>query len=161
MRTAHRRRARAAAVAAVAAVAMTACSSGGSSDGSAGSQPKQQASPTVATATAPKLGTVLVDARGYTLYLLTREKGGKVKCVDQCLEFWPPLTTTGGRTPVGGGGIDASLLGTIDRPDGGTQVTYHDYPLYRFAGDKAPGQVNGQGVEKVWFAVTPDGTAAS
>ena len=106
-------------------------------------------------------GTVLVDARGYTLYLLTPEKGGKIKCVDQCLEFWPPLTTTGGRTPVGGGGIDASLLGTVDRPDGGTQVTYHDYPLYRFAGDKAPGQVNGQGVEKVWFAVTPDGTAAS
>jgi predicted lipoprotein with Yx(FWY)xxD motif len=160
MTKAHRGLGRAVVVAAIATAAMAACSSGDGSGQSAGSQPKEQASPTVATATAAKLGTVLVDDRGFTLYLLAPEKGGKIKCVDKCLDFWPPLLTSDGRSPVGGEGIDASLLGTIERPEGGTQVTYHDYPLYLFAGDEAPGQAKGQGVEKVWFAMSPDGSAA-
>lgn len=33
-----------------------------------------------------------------------------------------------------------------------------DWPLYTFAHDAAPGDVNGQEVGDVWYAVGPDGT---
>jgi predicted lipoprotein with Yx(FWY)xxD motif len=104
------------------------------------------------------LGTILVDDAGLTLYLFMNDTDGTSTCYDDCEANWPPLTVDG--EPTAGEGADASLLGTTERDDGSTQVTYAGQPLYRFAGDQAAGDVNGQGVGDVWFAVTPEGEAA-
>jgi hypothetical protein len=60
--------------------------------------------------------------------------------------------------------VKASLLGTIKRGDGSTQVTYNQHPLYYFSGDSGAGQQHGQGVDAfgaAWFAVAPAGGAVS
>jgi len=62
--------------------------------------------------------------------------------------------------PTAGAGISTSKLSTVKRPDGRTQVTYAGFPLYRYSGDKKPGDVKGQGFQKIWFAVTSKGTLA-
>ena len=103
------------------------------------------------------LGEILVDADGLTAYAFFQdEQGGDSTCYDECEAAWPPITVDG--EPVAGDGVDASLLGTVEREDGSTQVTYDGWPLYLFASDAAPGDVNGQGVSNVWYVVGPDGT---
>jgi predicted lipoprotein with Yx(FWY)xxD motif len=110
--------------------------------------------------------TILVSARGMTLYYLTADYGGKSACVnrpgDPCSTLWPPLLTTG--TPTAGKGAKQSLLGTIARDDGTTQVTYARHPLYRFAGgmgygvgDRKPGDVRGQAFLTIWYVLSPAG----
>ena len=157
------------AMAAVAAIGMTACSN--SDNGTAAATTtaptsvatSPTADPNAVTIDATSVGdvgTVLVNSEGFTLYLLAPEKNGKIVCVKQCLKFWPAVTLDSGQSAAAGDGVDSSLLGTTDRPEGDTQVTYGGYPVYLFAGDKQPGQANGQGVEKVWFAITTQGTAA-
>ena len=105
------------------------------------------------------LGEVLVDAEGMTLYLFTQDGEGESACTDGCSETWPPLLVDG--APSAGEGADESLLGTIEREDGGVQVTYNGHPLYTYAADSEPGDTIGQGVGDVWFAVTPAGDAVS
>jgi predicted lipoprotein with Yx(FWY)xxD motif len=90
-----------------------------------------------------KLGKVLVDSKGQTLYLWRADTGGMSTCTGACAQVWPPLTTTG--KPVAGDGVLASKLGTTKRSDGTTEVTYSGHPLYTFVGDKAPGQTTGEG----------------
>jgi predicted lipoprotein with Yx(FWY)xxD motif len=67
----------------------------------------------------------------------------------------PALTAKG--EPTAGEGLQSSLLGTTTRTDGTTQVTYKGMPLYHFAGDTKPGDVNGQGVGDVWFVLSANG----
>jgi predicted lipoprotein with Yx(FWY)xxD motif len=104
------------------------------------------------------LGSVLVDAGGFTLYLFEQDTGTTSTCTGDCATTWPPLTTDGNATA--GNGAQSSRLGTTSRDDGSTQVTYDGHPLYRYSGDTAAGDTNGQGVNGVWFAMTPAGTAA-
>jgi len=52
----------------------------------------------------------------------------------------------------------SGTFGTIERPEGTTQLTFDGMPLYAYSGDTAPGQANGEGVQGVWFAVTASGT---
>ena len=95
-------------------------------------------------------GRVLVDGKGRALYLFTREHSSS----------WPPLLTAG--KPVAGTGARASLLGSTRRRDGSTQVTYRGHSLYRYVGDRQPGQVLCQDVEEFggrWYVVTPSGSA--
>ncbi len=101
--------------------------------------------------------TILISPSGLTLYHMTAEKGKKVVCTGQCAQFWPPLLIKRNAKPTSGTGLDPKKLGTIRRPDGRFQVTYAGFPLYTFAGDKKPGQANGEGVEKIWFAVGSNG----
>lgn len=104
------------------------------------------------------LGAHLVDGAGLTLYLFDNDEPGVSNCTDDCLASWPPLTVDG--DPAVGDGVDGALVGTIEREDdGSTQVTYDGMPLYFWAGDAAPGDVNGQGVNDVWWVVAPDGSA--
>jgi predicted lipoprotein with Yx(FWY)xxD motif len=116
-----------------------------------------QAAATVALADT-SLGEVLVDADGLTLYLFTKDTGGTSTCSGGCASTWPPLVVEG--EPTAGDGVDEAELGTIERDDGSMQVTYHGKPLYLYAADSEPGDVAGQGVGDVWFAVTADGDAA-
>ena len=101
--------------------------------------------------------TILVDQTGMAVYHLTSEKGRKLVCKGACVKFWPPLVLKRGAKPAAGKGAVKAKLGTIRRPDGRLQVTYAGLPLYRFAGDLKRGDVNGQGVQKSWFVVTPSG----
>lgn len=109
------------------------------------------------------LGDVVVDGKGMTLYMFTKDtKGsGKSSCAGQCLATWPPLFTDGAPTADGVTGT----LATIDTPDGKKQVTLDGWPLYHYAKDKAAGDVTGQGVGGVWWVLGKDGmpikTAAS
>jgi len=102
-----------------------------------------------------KLGSFLVDDKGMTLYLFTKDSPNTTVCYEKCAVAWPPLLTTG--DPVAGEGVDASLLGTIERTDGTVQVTYNGWPLYYYEKDKAPGDVVGQDVGGVWFVVSASG----
>jgi len=101
------------------------------------------------------LGSFLVDDKGMTLYLFTKDTPDTTVCYDKCATAWPPLLTTG--NPVAGDGVDASKLGTTTRKDGTTQVTYNTWPLYYYEKDKAPGDVVGQDVGGVWFVVSAEG----
>jgi predicted lipoprotein with Yx(FWY)xxD motif len=101
------------------------------------------------------LGSFLVDDKGMTLYLFTKDTPNTTVCYDKCATAWPPLLTNG--SPVAGEGVDASLFGTTDRTDGTVQVTYNGWPLYYYEKDKAPGDVVGQDVGDVWFVVSAEG----
>lgn len=110
---------------------------------------------TVMVATDAKLGSILVDSKGMTLYGFKKDTADKSNCSAGCLKAWPPLLTQG--APVAGTGADASMLGTTAMADGSTIVTYNHMPLYYFAKDSKAGDTNGQGVGSVWFVVSPDG----
>jgi predicted lipoprotein with Yx(FWY)xxD motif len=105
-----------------------------------------KASVTVKTAHSGKYGTLLVSSSGFALYQLATEKKGTIKCTGACAKAWPPLLITGGAKPKAGAGVAQAKLGTIKRPDSGTQVTYSGKALYRFASDTKPGAVTGQNV---------------
>jgi predicted lipoprotein with Yx(FWY)xxD motif len=110
---------------------------------------------TVVTTSMDGSVTYLTDADGRALYLFTNDTPGTSSCTGDCLTAWPVLLTEG--EPVAGSGVDAALLGTTTRDDGSTQVTYADWPLYFFAGDAGPGDLAGQGINGVWFVVSPSG----
>jgi len=105
------------------------------------------------------LGMVLVDAEGHTLYLFTNDVSDQSTCTGGCLDIWPPLYSNG--DPQIGDGVDESLVGVATQADGAEQVTYNGALLYRFADDAAPGDVEGQGVGGVWFAMLASGEPAS
>jgi predicted lipoprotein with Yx(FWY)xxD motif len=98
-------------------------------------------------------GDILVDGEGMTLYLFDNDTDENSTCYDDCEANWPPLTGD----VTAGEGVDESLLGTSEREDGTTQVTYAGKPLYYFAADQAPGDTNGQAVSDIWWVVGPDG----
>jgi predicted lipoprotein with Yx(FWY)xxD motif len=112
---------------------------------------------TVMVATSP-LGQILVDAEGMTLYLFTPDEAGTPTCYDACAEAWPPLLAEGDEIEVGEG-LDDSDFSTVARTDDGEQIKIGDWPLYYFAGDEAPGDTNGQGLNGSWFVVGPNGEA--
>jgi predicted lipoprotein with Yx(FWY)xxD motif len=101
------------------------------------------------------LGTFLVDSKGMTLYLFTKDSPGKSVCEGDCLTAWPPLQGE----VTAGAGVDESLIGSIKRSDGSTQASYGDWPLYYWMEDKRPGDTTGQGVGDVWYVVSPEGKA--
>jgi predicted lipoprotein with Yx(FWY)xxD motif len=142
---------------AVVALAVAACggSSGGAYGGSTASHTSGKGSVALAST---KLGKVLVDGNGRTLYLFEADKGTMSKCDGACASAWPPLTTSG--KPTAGAGVAAAKLGTAKRPDGTTGVTYAGHPLYTYAGDGAPGQTAGEGLTDYgapWYALSAAG----
>jgi predicted lipoprotein with Yx(FWY)xxD motif len=101
------------------------------------------------------LGSFLVDSKGMTLYLYTKDSPNTSNCYSGCAGYWPALLTTG--SPLAGAGVTASLLGTTSRSDGTTQVTYNGWPLYYYVSDKVAGDTSGENVQGVWFVITPAG----
>jgi len=107
-----------------------------------------------------KLGPILVNARGHTLYMFAKDRNGKSSCSGSCAKFWPPSLQRG--KPTAGSGVKKSLIGTTKRSNGSVQLTYNKHPLYTFALDKKGGQTNGEGQLAFgarWYAVSGKGTA--
>lgn len=119
----------------------------GEAAGEAGAEPVQESE--------TSLGTVLVDAEGLTLYGFTPDEGGTPTCTDACAETWPPLFTDSSDLPES---LDPSVFSVVEHPSGEPQLAAGGWPLYYYAADAEPGDVNGQGVGDKWFAVTPDGS---
>jgi len=105
-----------------------------------------------------RLGRILVDSKGITLYDFVKDKGTTSVCYGACAALWPPLLTQG--KPLAGTGVRPSLLGTTRRKDGKLEVTYGGHPLYYFVTDRKPGQTTGQGVNQFggpWWVLSPAG----
>jgi predicted lipoprotein with Yx(FWY)xxD motif len=105
-----------------------------------------------------KLGVLLVDSKGVTLYDFVKDRGGASACYGACAALWPPLITKG--KPRAGHGVRARLLGTTRRKDGTLEVTYARHPLYYYVADRHPGQTTGQGLPQFgapWWALAPSG----
>lgn len=115
----------------------------------------------VALGSAPKLGTVLVDSKGFVLYDFHKDQGTTSACYGECAKVWPPLLSEG--EPKPSNGANASMLGTTERKDGTTQVTYNGHPLYTYVADKKPGETNGNDFSSFgaqWYALKGNGEEA-
>ncbi|HTX62293.1 MAG TPA: hypothetical protein VMD28_01550 [Acidimicrobiales bacterium] len=109
--------------------------------------------------TSKEYGRILVNASGRSLYFLTSETTRALKCTGGCLDVWPPLLTK--EKPVAGSGVAAKELGTVKR-GASLQVTYYGHPLYLYAGDKAAGDANGEGIGAdggTWYLLGGTGSA--
>jgi predicted lipoprotein with Yx(FWY)xxD motif len=138
--------------------------SGGGGYGYGGPAPSSGGPSGAATvaAASTKLGTILVDGSGRTLYLFAKDQPDQSACAGACAAAWPVDQTSG--APRAGDGVKASLLGSIKRGDGTTQVTYNQHPLYYYSGDNQAGQQNGQGINAfgaAWYVVTAAGGAVT
>jgi predicted lipoprotein with Yx(FWY)xxD motif len=136
---------------------LAACGSGSSygggskSDGSSSSDAK---STVVSSADKAKVGSVIVDAQGRTLYRFTAEAQGVPVCTGDCVGTWPPALASSAT------GLPKHVA-TVKRPDGGQlQLTYDGHPLYRYAGDQSNADANGEGVGGQWFVLKAGAGAA-
>jgi len=144
---------------AVAAAVLAACGSSATSSTSGGSS----GSPAAATAGSLKTATiggatVLTSANGFTLYSFAPDTPTTSNCNGTCAQNWPPVTG-----PATASGVTGTFS-TIKRSDGSVQATFDGHPLYTFAGDTAPGQNKGNGLNVnggLWNEITTSGTAAS
>jgi predicted lipoprotein with Yx(FWY)xxD motif len=101
------------------------------------------------------LGSILTDQNGRTLYAFANDKNRNSTCTGQCIATWPALA--GSKAVTATSGAQMSLVGETKRTEGTLQATYGDWPLYYYAGDMNPGDVDGQGVDGVWFVIGADG----
>jgi predicted lipoprotein with Yx(FWY)xxD motif len=108
--------------------------------------------PEVNTATKEGIGTYLTDSEGKTFYWFTKDTPGKSACSGPCLVKWPLFFC---ETITTSPDLAAGDFATIKREDGSQQTTFRGFPLYYWAGDAAPGDAKGQGVNGVWFVIDP------
>jgi predicted lipoprotein with Yx(FWY)xxD motif len=111
----------------------------------------------IGTASTAALGTFLTGSGGMTLYIFTKDRPNQTTCTGGCAQLWPPLTVPAGHQPQAGAGV-TGRLGTLVRPDGGTQATYDGMPLYYYSGDTKAGDTTGQGQGGVWFVAPASGS---
>jgi predicted lipoprotein with Yx(FWY)xxD motif len=143
------------------AAGSTAATAGGGYGSSAASTPAAASAgaPATVMVKSSKLGKILADSNGKTLYEFLADRGATSSCSGACAAAWPPLLSSG--AAHAGPGALAADLGTIKRADGTTQVTYRGHPLYRFANDKDSGDAYGEGVKAFgadWYALSAKGT---
>jgi predicted lipoprotein with Yx(FWY)xxD motif len=158
----------AAAVGTLAALSLAACSSTTYSSGSGNAAPASKPASSAPASSgmssgsgtlkvaSSSLGRIVVDGKGMTAYIFTTDtqNSGRSSCTGECLVAWPKITT--GSMKVKADGITGKL-GTIKSEGGKWQVTLNGWPLYTYAGDSQPGDVNGQNVQGTWFVVSPQG----
>ncbi|MFF4318867.1 hypothetical protein [Streptomyces sp. NPDC001568] len=126
----------------------------GDQGGTGGAKPG--AAVELAVASNEKLGRILVDGKGNTLYRFDKDSAWPMKlgCLGACLDTWKPAPVVD-KTKVSG--IPQEWIGSVKRPDGSMQLTIDCWPVYTFTGDTAPGQTNGHGKQNLWFAVNDAG----
>jgi predicted lipoprotein with Yx(FWY)xxD motif len=113
---------------------------------------------TIETQAAEPYGQHLTAQDNRVLYVFSGDRENESTCYDACALAWPPVLTEG--EPVAGEGVEADKLGTTERKDGSTQVTYGGSPLYYYIQDDTAGKVSGQGsvgFGGAWYLVRPDG----
>ncbi|WP_431774162.1 SCO0930 family lipoprotein [Streptomyces cucumeris] len=130
----------------------TGAAAGSGSTGNSGSAKKVTAKKDA------KLGEIVTDAKGWTLYRFDEDtpKPAKSNCNDACATKWPPVPADA----AAGTGIEKSALGSVTRSDGTKQLTLEGWPVYRYAGDTKAGDTKGHGVGGTWNALAPDGKPA-
>ena len=135
--------------------AVLAACGGGSSGSSTSGSTASGAQAVVSSADKAKVGSVIVDAQGRTLYRFTAEAGGLPVCTGACVGTWlPALTTSASGLP--------DHVGTVKRPDGGRlQLTYNGHPLDRYAGDQSKADANGEGVGGQWYVLKTGASSKS
>jgi predicted lipoprotein with Yx(FWY)xxD motif len=104
------------------------------------------------------VGKYLTDAEGMTLYWFKKDSKGMSACSGNCVAKWPLYFRDSVSPPAG---VAAADFETITRGDGQKQTGFRGYPLYYWVGDKAAGEINGQGVGGVWFVIDPDNFPAN
>ena len=149
------------------ALAVSACGSSSSSSAASGSTPAAAGSSSASSAPASSSGGTALDVKtiggqqvvtnsaGFTVYWFAPDTSTTSKCTGSCATYWPPVK--GPATAMSG---VTGKLGTITRPDGTTQATYDGHPLYTYAGDTAPGQAKGNGLNVsggLWYEMTVSG----
>ncbi|MFF3611970.1 SCO0930 family lipoprotein [Streptomyces sp. NPDC002580] len=114
----------------------------------------------LAVSESAKLGKVLTDGAGMTLYRFDKDTAEppKSSCDGDCAKAWPPVPADGAEAAAG---VDKALLGEVTRTDGTKQLTIGGWPMYRYAKDTKAGDSNGQGVGGTWFASAPNGKKAT
>lgn len=160
-------------VLAVGLLALGGCGSSSSTPSSSASTPSTStpaastpsttaaASVQISTKAVSGLGSILVNAKGLTLYIFTPDKHAKVTCVSACASLWPPVKLASGQRAVAAGEAKSSLLGSDPDPEGGDVLTYDGWPLYTYAADSGPGTANGQTLNAnggLWYVLSPAGT---
>jgi predicted lipoprotein with Yx(FWY)xxD motif len=106
-------------------------------------------------------GQMLFDRPGQAIYLFDKETTSRPECYRACATSWPPVLTQG--PPRATSAVRQGLLGTTERADGSSQVTYAGHPLYYYAHEDAH-QVLCHNVTEFggrWLVVTPEGTPAA
>lgn len=116
------------------------------------SSPLFAAEPSVKVMSKGGVGNYIVNKVGWALYWSTKDSPGKSACEGVCLERWPAFYRRSITVPAG---LKAKDFGTITRPDGTKQTTFHGYPVYYWANDMAAGDTKGHGVGGVWFVIDP------
>lgn len=116
---------------------------------------------TVITTGDSEFGPMLFDEKGQAIYIWQPEETTTAECYDDCAMAWPPVVTNG--APQASGAAKSDLLGTTQRRDGTTQVTYGGHPLYYYA-HEAPGEVKCHNISThggLWWVIQPDGNRAA
>jgi predicted lipoprotein with Yx(FWY)xxD motif len=114
----------------------------------------------VSSATVGRVGVVLTNGEGKTLYTFAPDHHAAVTCVQSCAIVWPPLKVPSGGTPLAAGSVKTALISSSPDPEGGRVVTYAGWPLYLYAGDSGPGTAKGQALNingGLWYVITPSG----
>ena len=146
--------------AAAAAAALAACSSSGTPSGASPSASGGHVAAAAGSLKTAKIGgaTVLTSAKGFTLYSFAPDTPTMSKCNGTCAQNWPPVKGAASAPGVTG------TFGTIKRSDGSAQATFDGHPLYTFAGDTAPGQNKGNGLNAaggLWHEITTSGSVTA
>jgi len=137
------------------ATAVTAASDAEATDAAPAAEVAEESSAAIVGTASSEHGDILVDANGLSLYGFLDDTEGLPTCDGACADAWPPVFTDSAELPDG---LDSSVFSVVERNDGSFQLKAGAWPLYRFAADIAPGDVNGQNSGDVWFLSAPDGS---
>jgi predicted lipoprotein with Yx(FWY)xxD motif len=124
-------------------------------------EPEPAAPGITITSAGSDFGPMLFDAAGQAIYIWELEPTSTPQCYGDCAVAWPPVLTDG--APVATGDVQSGLLGTVQRTEGTTQVTYNGHPLYYYV-DEGPGEVRCHNVAThggLWWVITPQGNRAA
>ena len=102
-----------------------------------------------------RVGNHLIDGKGRSLYYFGKDvpvsgsNAAVSNCSGECAAAWPAFHAGSAVFQ----GIQANDVGEITRSDGSKQTTYRGWPLYFFSGDAKARDINGEGVDSIWFVL--------
>ena len=139
-------------------VSLTLAACGGGSVTTLSSPPTTDPNVTLGLIHSPS-GRILATGGGRALYDFAPDTPTHSACTnDGCVFQWPPLLQSG---PIRvGPGVNRSLVGTLKRADGSTQLSYGGHPLYTYNLDVQPGLITGQAIDQnggLWYVINPAG----